>query len=181
MATQLPASSRNCCDSRPTTAVHQRPSGRSRSPRIDPPTITSPALGPSTQISPGARGTIRPNPGRVHNHSPPHLTQAPVQISSSEPQQHGMTGPRPEHQPARGTYPVMLFRAARVAAWAPAVQRGQRRRCRSGSESELLGGANDVADAGVPQPAANSASIRVPALGVGGVSRAALVRLFLVL
>jgi hypothetical protein len=53
-------------DSRPRAALQQRPSGRSRSPRIDPSTITSPAHGPWTQISPGARGTTA-----LHNHSPP--------------------------------------------------------------------------------------------------------------
>ena len=67
---------------RPRAAVHQRPSGRSRSPRIDPSTITSPTPGSSTQISPGVRGTIGPTP--PHNHSPPDLTEARVQISGSE-------------------------------------------------------------------------------------------------
>jgi hypothetical protein len=43
MTCTLPAGSRKCRDSRPPAAVHQRPSGRSRSPRIDPSTITSPA------------------------------------------------------------------------------------------------------------------------------------------
>jgi hypothetical protein len=52
MTASLPASSRNCRDSRPRAAVHQRPSSRSRPPRNDPSTITSPATRPSTQISP---------------------------------------------------------------------------------------------------------------------------------
>ena len=82
MTANLPASSLSFRDSRPRAAVHQRPSGRSRPPRIDPSTITSPATRPSTQISPGARGTNgEPRPPR--NHSPPALTEAPVQISGT--------------------------------------------------------------------------------------------------
>jgi len=82
MTASLPASSRSDCDSRRPAAVHQRPSGRSRSPRIDRSTITSPATRPRTQIRPGVRGTIGPPPATaLHNHSPPHLTEAPVQIS----------------------------------------------------------------------------------------------------
>jgi hypothetical protein len=71
----LPASSRSFCDTRPRAAVNQRPSGRSRSPRIDPSTITSPAPRPSTHISPGARGTIATTP--PHNHSPLSLDEGP--------------------------------------------------------------------------------------------------------
>jgi hypothetical protein len=84
MAPSLPASSRSFRDTRPRAAVHQRPSGRSRSPRNDPSTITSPAKRPSTQISPGIRGTNKPTrPATPHNHSPPSLTEAPIQISNS--------------------------------------------------------------------------------------------------
>jgi hypothetical protein len=75
MTASLPARSRNCRDSRPRAAVHQRPSGRSRSPRIDPSTITSPTPQSSTQISPGVRGTIGTTP--PHNHSPPRLDNGP--------------------------------------------------------------------------------------------------------
>jgi hypothetical protein len=75
MATTLPVSSRSFRDSRPRAAIHQRPSGRSRSPRIDPSTITSPAPRPSTQISPGPRGTTGTTP--PHNHSPPPLEREP--------------------------------------------------------------------------------------------------------
>ena len=72
MTPTLPARSRSYRDSRPRAAIHQRPSGLSRPPRIDPSTITSPAPRPSTQISPGARGTIRPTATTpLHNHSPP--------------------------------------------------------------------------------------------------------------
>jgi transposase len=71
MTPSLPARSHSYRDSRPPAAVHQRPSGRSRPPRIDPSTITSPATRPSTQISPGARGTIGPTATRLHNHPPP--------------------------------------------------------------------------------------------------------------
>jgi hypothetical protein len=70
MAANLPASSRSFRDSRPQAAVHQRPSSRSRPQRNDPSTITSPAQGPSTQISPGIRGTNDSNPD-PRNHSPP--------------------------------------------------------------------------------------------------------------
>jgi hypothetical protein len=45
-------------------------------------TIDAPDEQGTHQISPGARGTIGPTPTiRLHNHSPPHLTEAPVQIS----------------------------------------------------------------------------------------------------
>jgi hypothetical protein len=90
MRPSLPAGSRKCCDTRPRAAVPKRPSGRSRSPRIDRSTridgstITSPATRPRTQISPGARGTTAPTATtEPHNHSPPTLTTAPVQISST--------------------------------------------------------------------------------------------------
>jgi hypothetical protein len=82
MTSTLPASSRRDCDTRPTAALHQRLSGRSRPSRIDPSTITSPATRPRTQISPGARGTIGPTAAaQPRNHSPPNLTEVPVQIS----------------------------------------------------------------------------------------------------
>jgi hypothetical protein len=79
----LPAGSRSFRGSHPTAvAAHQRPSGRSHSTRTDRSTITSPTPTRSrTQISPGIHGaTQHPN---NHNHSPPRLTQAPVQISDS--------------------------------------------------------------------------------------------------
>jgi hypothetical protein len=60
-------------------------------------------------------------------------------------------GARPEHQPARGTDPLMLFRAARVPAWHLPCNAASGDAVAPGGESELLGGANDVADAGVPQ------------------------------
>jgi hypothetical protein len=85
MTPKLPAGSHKSCDTRPPAAVPKRPSGRSRSPRIDRSTITSPATRPWTQISPGARGTTTPTAtAELHNHSPPTLTTAPVQISSSQ-------------------------------------------------------------------------------------------------
>jgi retron-type reverse transcriptase len=84
MTPKLPAGSHKCCDTRPQAAIPKRPSGRSRSPRIDRSTITSPVTRPCTQISPGARGTIAPTTtAEPHNHSPPTLTPAPVQISST--------------------------------------------------------------------------------------------------
>jgi hypothetical protein len=84
MTPKLPAGSHKCCDTRPQAAIPKRPSGRSRSPRIDRATITSPATRPSTQISPGARGTTAlTTTAELHNHSPPTLTTAPVQISST--------------------------------------------------------------------------------------------------
>lgn len=47
-------------------------------PWIDPSTITSPALGPCTQIRPGVRGATDSSPATaLHNHSPPSLTAAP--------------------------------------------------------------------------------------------------------
>jgi hypothetical protein len=77
----LPAGSRSFRGSHPTpVAAHQRPSGRSHSTRTDRSTITAPTPTRSrTQISPGIHGaTQHPND---HNHSPPPLTPAPVQIS----------------------------------------------------------------------------------------------------
>jgi hypothetical protein len=81
MAHTLPASSRSYRGSHPEqVAAHQRPSGRSHSTRTDRSTITSPTPTRSrTQISPGIHGDQHPD---HHNHSPPTLTQAPVQISS---------------------------------------------------------------------------------------------------
>jgi hypothetical protein len=82
MTFTLPTSSRNCRGSRPRTAAHQRPSGRSHSTRTDPSTITSPTPTRSrTQIRPGIHGADLNTP---NNHSPPRrLTQDPVQISGS--------------------------------------------------------------------------------------------------
>src|SRR4051794_16888924 len=93
MAFNLPAGSRSFRDTRPRAAVDQRPSGRSRSPRIDPSTITSPAHGPWTQISPGARGAIEPT--TPHNHSPPDFAEARVQISGSAAILGSESAPRP--------------------------------------------------------------------------------------
>ncbi len=79
----LPASSRNCCGSRPEAVTHQRPSGRSHSTRTDRSTITSPTTRSRTQISPGIHGADDQHPVE-NSHSPPQpLTEAPVQISSS--------------------------------------------------------------------------------------------------
>jgi hypothetical protein len=78
MATTLPASSRNSRDPRPRAALQRGPSGRSRPPRNDPSTITSPAARPRTQISPGARRTITATKTTPHHQrSPPRLTEAP--------------------------------------------------------------------------------------------------------
>src|SRR4051812_18919413 len=83
MTSTLPAGSRKCPGSRPTAAAHQRPSGRSHSTRTDPSTITSPTLtGSRTQIRPGIHGAQRQT--THHNHSPPHLTPAPVQIRGTD-------------------------------------------------------------------------------------------------
>src|SRR3954454_1750187 len=60
-------------------ALPKRPSGRSRLPRSDPSTVSSPATTPRTQIRPGVRGAIR-STDIPHNHSPPTLTNAPIQI-----------------------------------------------------------------------------------------------------
>jgi hypothetical protein len=67
MVLTLPAGSRT----RPEAAAHKRPSGRSRSLRIDPSIITSPTPRSRTQISPGVREAIgRTGPAPPHNHSP---------------------------------------------------------------------------------------------------------------
>jgi hypothetical protein len=63
MATSLPASSRGSRDTRPRTAVPRRMSGRSRSPRNDPSTITSPA---SRAAHPDKPGRPRNDPGTYH-------------------------------------------------------------------------------------------------------------------
>jgi hypothetical protein len=83
MADTLPASRRSYRGSHPDqAAAHQRPSGRSHSTRTDRSTITSATPTRSrTQISPGIHGDQHPD---HHNHSPPTLTQAPVQISDSQ-------------------------------------------------------------------------------------------------
>jgi transposase len=53
-------------------ALKARGLTHTRATMIDPSTITSPATRPSTQISPGARGTIGPTPTQaLHNHPPP--------------------------------------------------------------------------------------------------------------
>jgi hypothetical protein len=63
---------------------NRRPSGRSRSSRIDPSTITSPTVLPSTQISPGVRGAIGPMPAsRLHSRAPPNATEALVQMGGA--------------------------------------------------------------------------------------------------
>src|SRR3954453_14245600 len=81
----LPASSRSLRGSDPPAVVaHHRLSGRSHSARNDRSTITSPTVETRrsrAQISPGIHGAITdPTP---HNHSPPALTRAHVQISAS--------------------------------------------------------------------------------------------------
>jgi hypothetical protein len=77
----LPAGSRSCRGSRPRAAAHQRTSGRSHSKWTDPSTITSPTARSRTQISPGIHGAARQT--IHHNHSPPPLTRARIQISDS--------------------------------------------------------------------------------------------------
>src|SRR3954453_13906563 len=81
----VPASSRSFRGSHPSAvAAHQRLSGRSHSARNDRSTITSPTVETTrsrTQIGPGIHGAI-PDPNH-HNHSPPALTRARVQISAS--------------------------------------------------------------------------------------------------
>src|SRR3954451_3951411 len=67
-------------------ALPKRPSGRSRLPRSDPSTISSPPTTPRTQIRPGVRGAIR-STDIPHNHSPPTLTNAPIQIRSTSPRE----------------------------------------------------------------------------------------------
>src|SRR2546423_1517175 len=81
MITTLPTSSRKCRGSHPRVEAHQRPSGRSHSTRTDRSTITSPTTRSRTQISPGIHGAI--DDPTEHNHSPPGLTEAPVQISDT--------------------------------------------------------------------------------------------------
>jgi hypothetical protein len=71
MAQTLVACSRNDEGSRPRAATHERPSGRSRSPRIDRSTITSPTTRSRTQISPGVRGATPNTYQQPRNHSPP--------------------------------------------------------------------------------------------------------------
>src|SRR5215211_3352476 len=88
MAPNLPAGSRSFCDTRPPAAVNKRPSGRSRSPRIDPSTITSPAHGPWTQISPGAGGAIEPTLPR--NHSTPGNSTAEAPGSDKQERNHAL-------------------------------------------------------------------------------------------
>ena len=94
----LSAGSRSFRGSHPTpVAAHQRPSGRSHSTRTDRSTITSPTpSGSRTQISPGIHGATQHR--NHHNHSPPPLTPAPVQISESEPTSDRTAGPRKQKQ-----------------------------------------------------------------------------------
>src|SRR3954454_15822861 len=80
MTPRLPASSRKCRETRPTrAALLKRPSGRSRLLRNDPSTISSPATTAADPDKPGRPRSDR-NP---HNHSPPDLTSARVQISGT--------------------------------------------------------------------------------------------------
>src|SRR3954470_12335352 len=78
MTPRLPASSRKCRETRPArAALLKRPSGRNRLLRNDPSTISSPATTAADPDKPG-----RPRSDRQpHNHSPPALTTARVQIS----------------------------------------------------------------------------------------------------
>src|SRR3954469_13597700 len=80
MTPRLPASSRKCRETPPTrAALLKRPSGRSRLLRDDPSTILSPATQAADPDKPG-----RPRSDRQpHNHSPPALTWARVQISGT--------------------------------------------------------------------------------------------------
>src|SRR4051812_5016620 len=100
MTPRLPASSRKCRETRLTrAALLKRPSGRSRLLRNDPSTISSPATTAADPDKPG-----RPRSDRQpHNHSPPALTTARVQISMSLP-------------PLRAASPVASVRADRSAA-----------------------------------------------------------------
>src|SRR4051794_6114966 len=93
---KLPAGSRSFRGSHPQpVAAHQRPSGRSHSTRNDRSTITSPTPTRSrTQISPGTHGATQPP--THHNHSPPPLTPAPIQIGNSA----DALRPRPRPSPA---------------------------------------------------------------------------------
>src|SRR3954464_7851915 len=79
MTPRLPASSRKCRETRPTRAkLLKRPSGRNRLLRNDPSTISSPATTAADPDKPG-----RPRSDRQpHNHSPPALTSARVQIGA---------------------------------------------------------------------------------------------------
>jgi hypothetical protein len=151
MTPKLPASSHKCCDTRPPAAVPKRPSGRSRSPRIDRSTITSPATRPWTQISPGARGTTAPTASaNPHNHSPPPLTTAPVQISSTPDARYcksseASSDPRPAGR--------VLERAARAARPAAARQAGFILACAGGPADPKgrIGGPSDTALATLPR------------------------------
>src|SRR3954453_4160491 len=82
MTLTLPASSHKCRETRPPrTALPRRLSGRSRLLRNDPSTITSPA---PTAADPDKPGRPRSDRHRQpHNHSPPALTRARVQITTS--------------------------------------------------------------------------------------------------
>src|SRR3954453_11946990 len=78
MTPTLPASSHRCRETRPPwAALLKRPSGRSRLLRNDPSTISSPATAAADPDKPGRPRSDR----RTHNHSPPALTSAQVQIS----------------------------------------------------------------------------------------------------
>jgi hypothetical protein len=129
MTSTLPAGSRKCRGSRPTAAAHQRPSGRSHSNRTDPSTITSPTLtGSRTQIRPGIHGAQRQT--THHNHSPPPLTRARVQISSTHQRgppgssfssRAGVSGSRAQTL-ARRAVPAS-GRAGRVTVWSVTLGR----------------------------------------------------------
>src|SRR3982750_4224318 len=80
MTPRLPASSRKCRETHPTrAALLKRPSGRSRLLRDDPSTISSPATQAADPDKPGPPRSDR----QPHNHSPPALTWARVQISAT--------------------------------------------------------------------------------------------------
>jgi hypothetical protein len=116
MAFTRPASSRSYRGSHLRVAAHQRPSGRSHSTRTDRSTITSPTTTRSrTQISPGIHGA---NQHPQHNHSPPVLTQHPVQISdSAQPSPMSVAGRRKEQSAAR---PCSCCRVRRMVGRASA-------------------------------------------------------------
>src|SRR3954454_12599009 len=80
MPSRLPTRSQKCRETRPSwAALLTRLSGRSRLLRNDPSTISSPAPAAADPDKPG-----RPRSDRQpHNHSPPDLTRARVQISGT--------------------------------------------------------------------------------------------------
>src|SRR5215210_8381407 len=82
MPSRLPTRSQKCRETRSSrAALLTRLSGRSRLLRNDPSTISSPATAAADPDKPG-----RPRSDRQpHNHSPPALTRARVQISITLP------------------------------------------------------------------------------------------------